>query len=113
LTERHLSRWPWSNTISGDLPPSSSVTCLSPSAAARATRSPVGTEPVTDTLDTDECDTSAAPTSPAPCTTLNAPAGSPAAARISASARALNGVSSDGLNTIELPAASAGAAFQQ
>jgi O-acetyl-ADP-ribose deacetylase (regulator of RNase III) len=45
--------------------------------------------------------------------TLNTPGGAPASTRISASFKALSGVSSDGLKTIALPQASAGAAFQQ
>ena len=49
----------------------------------------------------------------APWTTLKAPAGRPASARISPSLSAPSGVSSEGLKIIALPQASAGAAFQQ
>jgi hypothetical protein len=44
-----------------------------------------------------------------PWMTLKTPGGAPASTRISASFKALSGVSSDGLNTIALPQASAGA----
>jgi hypothetical protein len=73
----------------------------------------VGTDPVSETLATRGSATSAAPTSPAPWMTLNTPGGAPASTRISASFKALSGVSSEGLKIIALPQASAGAAFQQ
>jgi len=44
---------------------------------------------------------------------LNTPDGAPASASARASSIAVTGVSSDGLNTMVLPQASAGAAFQQ
>ena len=44
-----VSRFASSNTSSGDLPPSSSVTRLMLCAAVAMTREPVGTEPVKDT----------------------------------------------------------------
>ena len=58
------------------------------------------------------CSVSRAPTSPAPWTTLKTPSGRPASLRISASFMAVSGVTSLGLKTTALPAASAGAAFQ-
>jgi hypothetical protein len=48
-----------------------------------------------------------------PWTTLNKSGGRPASVKISASLPAVTGVSSDSLNTVVLPQASAGAAFQQ
>src|SRR5690606_27625775 len=45
-------------------------------------------------------------------TTLTAPSGAPARARIRATARAVNGVSEAGFNTTVQPAASAGAIFR-
>ena len=77
------------------------------------TARPVGTEPVTVILSMPGCALIAAPIEPSPCTTENTPGGSPAATSTSASATAVIGVCSDGLNTTALPAASAGAAFQQ
>ena len=49
---------------------------------------------------------------PAPSSTLKTPAGSPAAAAVSASATAHRDDASAGLSTTALPKASAGAAFQ-
>ena len=48
---------------------------------------------------------------PGPTTTLTTPSGTPAAAAISAKRTAVSGVSSAGLRTTVLPAASAGASF--
>ena len=78
-----------------------------------ATRFPVATEPVSDTFATSGCFTSALPVSPAPSTTLNTPSGSPASRYISASFKAVRGVTSEGLNTMVLPQASAGADFHK
>jgi hypothetical protein len=56
--------------------------------------------------------TSASPiTLPAPVTTFTTPGGTPASSTILASARAVSGVSSCGLRTMELPAMMAGATF--
>ena len=101
------------NTSKGDLPPSSSVTGTGPAAAARMTARPVGTDPVTVILSTPTCELRASPTNPSPCTTEKTPGGNPASSSTSANATALSGVCSEGLKTIALPAASAGAAFQQ
>ena len=75
-----------------------------------AIRLPVSTEPVNATQSTRASATMRAPTSPPPGTRLTTPGGS--ASRQSASASVESGVSSDGLQTHALPAASAGASFQ-
>src|SRR6218665_3154150 len=62
-------------TTSGDLPPSSSSTRVTLSAAARMTRCPVATEPEKVMWPMPGCATSAAPAAaPVPVTTLSAPA---------------------------------------
>ncbi len=88
------------------------MTCLSVVAAAAMTRFPVGTEPVSEILAIPGCVESAAPTSPAPSTTEKSPFGAPDSSTIFASSTAVTGVSSLGLKTMALPAASAGAVFQ-
>src|SRR5262245_30568670 len=94
----------------GLLPPSSSETFFTVSAAVRATNLPTSVDPVNEILSTLGCATSAAPAVvPGPGTTLKTPAGSPASAQISASARAVSGVCAAGFNTTVLPHASAGA----
>jgi hypothetical protein len=76
-----------------------------------ATAFPARVLPVIDTIAGIGCEVSAAPVSRSPQMTLNTPGG-----RISANRRAmctaLAGVVSDGLSTMVLPAASAGANFQ-
>ena len=57
------------------LPPSSSVTCFSRSAAARAMARPVGTLPISAMRGISGCETSAAPQSAPPVTTLSTPGG--------------------------------------
>ena len=85
---------------------------MSESAAALAMSLPVATSPVSDTSATRRSVTSDAPAvSPWPHTTLNTPGGKRSSVH-SASFRALSGVSSDGLSTTVLPAASAGPTFQ-
>ena len=74
-----------------------------------AMRLPVSTEPVNATQSTRSSATMRAPTSPPPGTRLTTPGGS--TSRQSASASVDSGVSSDGLQTQALPAASAGASF--
>ncbi len=107
------SRSASSNTICGDLPPSSSVTLFRFSAAAWATARPVAVEPVNATLSTPECPARAAPSSrEAPVTTLTTPGGNPASPASPASASVAAGECSEGLTTIVHPAASAGASFQ-
>ena len=103
------SRSASSNTMNGALPPSSSETFFSVSAAWRISNLPVRVEPVNDSLRTmlDAC--SAPPIATAsPETMLNTPAGMPACSASTAKAKADNGVSSDGLRIIVQPAASAG-----
>ncbi len=89
------------------------VAGISRAPACAATRAPVGTDPVSETLAQAGWAASAAPTSPMPCTTLNRPGGAPASTSASASFRVVSGVTSEGLKTMALPQASAGAAFQQ
>jgi hypothetical protein len=80
--------------------------------AAAATALPVRTEPVSDTIRTAGWLTIASPTGlPRPATTLSTPGGR-TSSEISASSKVDSGVSSDGLSTIVLPPASAGAIFQ-
>ena len=81
------------------------------SAAVLATDMPAPTEPVIATMAAVGWATTSAPVSRSPVTTLKTPAGS-TSPRISASLSVEAGVVSDGLSTIVLPAASAGAIFQ-
>ena len=93
----------------GDLPPSSSVTGMSFSAAIAATRPPVTTEPVNAILRTAGWRTSGAPTrGPVPVTMFTSPSGSPASLAISPSSKVVVDVNSEGFTTMALPAASAG-----
>ena len=101
-----------SNTMNGDLPPSSSVSALPvPAVCARISR-PTSVEPVKAILSTPACSTSSAPVLPSPVTTLSTPAGSPACAASSANSSAVSEVNSAGFSTTVLPSASAGATFQ-
>ncbi len=94
----------------GFLPPSSSVTRLSPSAAPLATRRPVSTEPMKPTRETSGCATSAAPVVPSPATTFTTPGGKmPSASR--ATSKLESGACSELLMTTQLPAARGAAAF--
>ena len=79
-------------------------------AAVLATAMPAATLPVIDTIAGVGCATSAAPVSRSPQTTLKTPGGRNSAIS-SAIQTVLAGVVSDGLSTIALPAASAGAHF--
>src|SRR3954471_16624058 len=99
-----------SKTITGALPPSSRWQRLSVSAAARATALPAAMLPVIETISGIGWLTTAAPVVRSPQTTLNTPGGR-MSANSSAMYTALAGVVSDGLSTIVLPAASAGANF--
>ena len=95
------------------LPPSSRWTCLSSSAAALVTATPVSREPVNVITGTSGWRTSASPaSSPNPWTTLTTPVGSPDSASSSTKRSASSGVSSAGLSTTVLPQTSAGASFQ-
>ncbi|SUV85841.1 Uncharacterised protein [Bordetella pertussis] len=92
------------STTSGFLPPISSCTLAMRPMAASATRRPVATEPVKLMALTRRSSRIAWPTTlPRPITRLNTPAGRPARLRISASAQALPGTRSAGLNTTVLP----------
>src|SRR5690606_23528557 len=74
---------------------------------------PTAVLPVKETALTAGCTTMASPTfGPRPCTTLSTPAGNPISAASAPSIVAVTGVTSDGLATTVLPAASAGAIFQ-
>src|SRR5712691_8893324 len=97
----------------GDFPPSSSEIFLSVSAAPRMIVLPTSALPVNAILSTSACATSAAPaTSPTPVTILTTPGGTPASAKLEASARADKGVCSAGFKIIVQPAQIAGASFQ-
>ena len=107
-----LSRSASSNTMNGDLPPSSSDSFLPVPAVARRMMRPTSVEPVKAILSTSGCSTIAAPVSPSPVTMLTTPGGRPASTQISANGSAVSGVNSAGFSTTVLPAASAGAIFQ-
>ena len=79
---------------------------MSVRAARSATFLPVAVEPVNMMKST--WSTSSAPASPRPVTTPNTPLGSPHSSSISAISSDVSGVTSEGLSTTELPAASAG-----
>ena len=95
--------------MNGSLPPISRFTRATRSAHATATRLPVSTDPVNAMQSTRSSRTIASPTSPAPASRFTTPAGrwSNTGASISVD----SGVSSEGLQTVALPAASAGASF--
>src|SRR5690606_28835074 len=93
-------------TSIASLPPASSTTGTSRSAHAAMTWPAVAVEPVNDTLSTPDRH-SAAPTSPGPCTTENTGCSGTTSAKLSASHCPTAGVSSLGLCTTALPAASA------
>src|SRR5207237_7288942 len=95
-----------SNTSIGSLPPSSTTTGTSRSAAATPTRLPVATLPVNIILST-PASTRAAPVAPSPATTLNSPSGRPARANTSPIFKPTSGVNSLGFNTTPLPAINA------
>ena len=96
--------------MNGSLPPISRLIRATRSAQATAIRLPVGIEPVKATQPTPSSPTIRAPTSPPPASRLTTPGGR--CSKQGASARVESGVSSDGLQTVVLPAASAGASFQ-
>ena len=98
----------------GDLPPSSSVTRLIVGAAPAAIWRPTSVDPVNAILATSGCSTSRWPTvAPEPTSTFTTPSGIPASLAISSKRSAVMGVSTAGLSTTVLPAASAGASFQE
>src|SRR5699024_7390842 len=101
-------------TILGFLPPSSRATFLTPLAADSAIFWPVAKPPVNEIRSISGWEDKRAPTlAPSPMTTFATPAGNPKESRTSARSRVVEGVSSDGLITKELPVASAGAIFQE
>ena len=76
----------------------------------RRSARPTSVEPVNATFATSGCSTSRAPAvEPGPATTLTTPSGIPASSAIFSNSSAVSGVSSAGLSTTVLPAASAGA----
>src|SRR6188768_2764020 len=75
-------------------------------------RWPVASDPVKATFATSGCSTSGVPTSvPKPVTMLTTPGGKPACSTSLTNSSAEADVNSDGLITMVLPAASAGASF--
>ena len=97
-------------TMNGSLPPISRFTRAVRVAARSAIRVPVATLPVNAMQSTRSSSTSRAPTSPPPASSATSPAGR--WSRQGASASVDSGVSSDGLQSAALPAASTGASFQ-
>ena len=97
--------------MNGSLPPISRLTRATRSAHAAAIFFPVSTEPVKATQATRSSATIAAPISPPPQSRLTTPSGR--WSKQEASARVESGVSSEGLETVTLPAASAGASFHE
>ena len=92
------------------LPPSSRVTRFTCSAQPAMIRLPTSVEPVKQTLRTSGCVTNRSPTiEPLPGSTVSTCSGSPASSASSPIRIAVSGVSSAGLSTTVLPAASAGA----
>ncbi len=98
------------HTMTGAWPPSSIVLAFMAAAARPATCLPTGTEPVNATyLITGEAMTRREISSGTPNSMFSTPAGRPASANARAIRQLVPGVSSDGLITIEQPAASAAA----
>ena len=101
------------NTTLGFLPPSSTATRFTVAADAEMIACPVDSPPVKLTMSTSGCAVSGAPTGrPSPSRMLTTPGGTPASASSRTSSTELSGVTSLGLITQALPAASAGATFQ-
>ncbi len=92
-----------SATITGDLPPSSSVTGTRLSAAARITSRPTAVDPVKIKWSNASA-VKARPTETSPCTTSTSSGGN-ASPIMRASSAPVAGVSSDGLIIARLPAA--------
>ena len=96
----------------GFLPPSSTATRFTVSADARMIAWPVARPPVKLTMSTSGCAASGAPTAgPVPSRMLTTPGGTPASSTSRTSSTDVSGVTSLGLITLVLPAASAGASF--
>ena len=88
------------------------MTRLIVAAAPAAIERPTSVEPVKAIFATWGCSTRRRPhTLPGPATTLTTPSGRPAPMAIRSNSSAVSGVSSAGLSTTVLPAASAGASF--
>src|SRR5262245_51444852 len=102
------------NTIAAFFPPSSNETGFTVDATAFMIAAPVRDSPVKVIASTSSCvvRNSPAESGPKPWTTLKTPGGRPASDATSASNVAVEGVSSDGFTTTQLPQASAGATFQ-
>ena len=96
------------STIIGSLPPSSSETGVSVSAARASTFLPVAVEPVNMIMSA--WSTSAAPVSPRPVATRKASSVPPTARNASCISSEVSGVTSLGLSTTLLPATRAGSA---
>ncbi len=94
-------------TIIGSLPPSSSVTGRSSSPAATAMRRPVALEPVKTIFDTPRCGDERGARVTRAVHDAHEPGGAPASANSRATHSPQSGVSSDGLSTTALPAATA------
>ncbi len=98
--------------MTGDLPPSSSVTRFRLAPAAERIDLPTRVEPVKAILSTSGCSTSGRPAdSPVPVTILTTPSGKPTSWMSWPRRMADSGVCSAGLRTTVHPAASAGAIF--
>ncbi len=103
-----------SRITTGDLPPSSSVTRLQVSAAARRICLPTAVDPVNEILAMSGWALSSAPTvSPRPVTMLKTPAGSPASCSASVTTCVWMALISLGLTIAVQPAASAAASLPQ
>ena len=95
------------------LPPSSRVTRFTCSAQPRMIDRPTSVDPVNTTLRTSGWVTNRCPTTdPSPGSTCSTSSGIPASSASSAIRSAVSGVSSAGLSTTALPAASAGPTAQ-
>ncbi len=104
------SRSASANTMFALLPPSSRVTRLTCCAQPAMTERPTSVDPVKQIFRTAGWSTNRCPTTlPLPGRICNTPSGSPASSASSPIRSALSGVSSAGLSTTVLPAASAGA----
>jgi hypothetical protein len=106
-----LSRSASSNTMLGDLPPSSSVTGTSLRPASDAIWRPTPVLPVKLTRSMRPLVRSASPARWSPVTTLKTPGGNPASRTKFANSSVVTDACSDGLTTTQLPAASAGASL--
>jgi hypothetical protein len=106
-----LSRSASSNTMNGDLPPSSSDSFLPVPAVAMRMIRPTSVEPVNAILSTSSCSTMSWPVRPSPVMMLTTPAGRPTSSQSSANRSAVSDVNSAGFSTTVFPMASAGAIF--